>query len=185
MAFFRIKKIKGKEYAYVVENEWSAVPKSLGTLSGMKPKGSRQKVKGYLGKAYRFDAKNNSDFLEFVKAGNFQEYLEKNGNVIFDLIEWELFRNGIDKKEFLIDIADKKVQKNGKNVALLINEGYLCSMTLRNLLEFKPEPGGPNEGYRFARAFIEAGIKVPKDVFIGLFGRLYKQTEMPKSDFTW
>lgn len=172
MTFFRIKKIKNKEYAYAVENKWHS-------------KGSRQKVKGYLGRVYRFKPKNNASFLEFVKADNIQDYFEGNTQVVYDLIEWEFFKNGIDKKEFLMDVANKTVQRNGKDVALMINEGFLCSITLKNLLEFKPEADGPNEGYRFARVFIEAGIKVPQDVFIGLFGRLYKQTDMPKSDFTW
>ncbi|MBI2541813.1 hypothetical protein HYV80_03840 [Candidatus Woesearchaeota archaeon] len=172
MAFFRIKKIKNKEYAYVVENEWHS-------------KGSRQKVKGYLGRVYRFESKNNAGFLEFVKAGDARNYIESNSKVFHELIEWELFKNGIDKKEFLIDMNNKKVQKNGRNVALMVNEGFLCSATLKNLLEFKPEADGPNEGYRFARVFIEAGIKVPHDVFIGLFGKMYKQAEIPKSDFAW
>jgi hypothetical protein len=53
--FFRIKKIKGKEYAYLVENEW-------------KKNSSRQKVKQYIGRVYRLAQKNNLDFISFLKS---------------------------------------------------------------------------------------------------------------------
>ncbi len=160
--FFRIKKIKGKDYVYIVENEW-------------KRNGSRQKVKGYLGRVYRFDLKNNVDFLEYFKIKDVQNYIEVNtkNKIIDDLVEWELFRFGISKEDFLVDLSDIKIQRNKKNVVLLINDGFMCSLTLKNLLEFKPEDE-QTDGYRLARAFVEAGIKVPHEVFVGLFGKLYK-----------
>ena len=161
--FFRIKKIKGKEYAYVVENEW-------------RRKGSRQRVKGYLGRVYRFNFKNNVDFLLFIKNKNLEEYMNNNDNkkIINDLVEWELHNHNISKEEFLIDLNNAKIQKNKKNVALLINDGFMCSLTLKNLLEFKPEDE-QTDGYRLARAFVEAGIKVPQEVFVGIFSKLYKE----------
>ena len=55
----------------------------------------------------------------------------------------------------------------------MINDGYLCSLTLKNLLEFGPEGDEQQDGYRFARAFVEAGIKVPQGIFVALFGKLY------------
>ena len=164
MVFFRIKKIKGKEYAYVVENEWNR-------------KGSRQKVKGYIGRAHRFDLKNNADFLEYSKIKDVYDYIESNNKnkIINDLIEWELFKFGINKEEFLIDLNNLKIQKNKKDVALLINDGFMCNLTFKNLLEFKPEGDEQTDGYRLARTFVEAGIKIPQDIFIGLFGKLYKE----------
>ena len=53
MAFFRIKKIKGNEYAYRVENEWKK-----GT--------SVQKVKGYLGRVFRFEKSQQIEFQKFI-----------------------------------------------------------------------------------------------------------------------
>lgn len=161
--FFRIKKIKGREYAYIVENKW-------------KRKGSRQKVKGYAGRVYRFDLKNNIDFSDYLKIENAKNYFEDNDQykIINDLVEWELFKFGISKEEFCIDLNNVKIQKNKKNVALMINDGFLCSLTLSNLLGFEAEGDEQADGYRFARAFVEAGIKVPQEVFIGLFGKLYK-----------
>ena len=164
MVFFRIKKIKGREYAYVVENKWLR-------------KGSRQKVKDYIGKAYRFNLVNNINFLEYLKIEDIREYIENNNKnkIINDLIEWEFSKFGISKEEFSIDLNNMKIQKNKKDVALLINDGFMCSLTLKNLLEFKPEGDEEIDGYRFARAFVEAGIKVPQNVFVGLFGKLFKQ----------
>ena len=196
--FFRTKKIKGKEYAYIVENEWITTAKSVGldassrsrehiTLRGSdmrgslrdshvisRPrKGSRQKVKGYLGRVYRFDLKNNVDFLEFLKIGNIEDCLNNDfKKIIKELIEWELFKHGITKNDFSIDLNNIKIQKNKKNVSFYINDGFMCELTLRNLLGFRVIEE-QTDGYRFARCFVEAGIKVPKEVFIGLFGKLY------------
>ena len=173
MAFFRIKKIKGKEYVYVVENEWKAGS-------------SRQRVKDYLGRVFRLDLKNDIDFKRFIKTDSIKNYIDGNGSskIINDLLEWELFRFNVDKGIFSIDLIGKKIQKNERNVALLINEGFLCSLTLRGLFEFKP--GEENtDAYLFARAFVEAGVKVPQEVFVGLFGKLHKNIEKRKSDFTW
>ncbi|MDP3765612.1 MAG: hypothetical protein Q8R04_03800 [Nanoarchaeota archaeon] len=161
MAFFRVKKIKGKEYAYIVENKW-------------KRKGSRQKVKGYIGKVYRFDLLHDVDFLEYSKIGNVQDYIENSDKdkIINDLIEWELFKFGINKEDFTIDLSNIKIKKNKKNVALMINEGCMCNLTLKNLLEFKQEDE-QTDGYRFARAFVEAGIKVPREIFVGICQKLF------------
>lgn len=163
MTFLRIKKIKNKEYAYIVENSW-------------KRKGSRQKVKGYLGRVHKFGLKNDVGFLEYFNIDNLQSYIENNqkNKIIHDLVEWEFFKFGISKNEFDISFEEGKISKNGKNAVLMINEGYLCSLILKNLLEFRPESDEQQDGYRFARAFVEAGIKVPQEIFVALFEKLYK-----------
>ena len=46
-----------------------------------------------------------------------------------------------------------------------INEGFLNSFTLGRL--FNPKSG---ESYYLAKCFIEAGIEIPKEVFVGIFG---------------
>lgn len=163
MAFFRIKKVKGREYAYIVENVW-------------KGKGSRQKVKGYVGRVYRFGAKSDIGLAEFLKTAGVEDYINNNpkNKIINDLIEWELFKHGVSRREFLIDLNNMEIQKNKKNIAIFINEGFMCNATLKNLLEFKPEGDEETDGYRLARAFVEAGVKIPQEIFIGLFGKLYK-----------
>ena len=159
MVFFRIKKIKGKEYAYIVANEWGK-------------NGSRQKVKGYLGRVHRFDLKHNVEFFQFVKSESIDKYINENNEnkMINDLIEWELFKFGVNKGKFALDFSNKKIKKN---IVIAINDGFLCNLTLKNLLEFKPEDE-QNDGYRLARAFVEAGIKVPQEIFVGVFNKLYK-----------
>ena len=160
--FFRIKKIKGREYAYVVENEWGR-------------KGSRQRVKGYLGRVYRLSLSDDVGFLSFIKINAIEDYISNNekNKIINDLIEWELFRFDIDKEEFLIDLNNKKIQKNKKNVVLFVNDGFMCNLTLKNLLDFKTEGDEQTDGYRLAKAFVEAGIKVPQEVFVGICQKLF------------
>ena len=160
MAFFRVKKIKGKEYAYIVENKW-------------KKGRSRQKVKGYMGRVYRFNLVNNVEFSQFKNIEDVQEYVKNNDKkkIINDMVEWELFKFGI-KENFLVN--DAKVQKGNKNVDFFINDGFMCNYTLKNIIEFKSEGDEQSDGYRLARAFVEAGIKVPQEVFVGVFSKLFK-----------
>ena len=165
MVFLRTKKVKGKEYGFLVANEWQK-------------KGSRQKVRGYLGRIYRFNVKNTLSFSEFLNAENLESYIaNKNKNdIIKDLIEWELFKFGIDKREYGIDLNNKKIQKGKRNIVMLLNDGFLCNITLKNLLEFKPGGDEETDGYILAKAFVDAGIKIPQDVFVGIFSNLYKTT---------
>ena len=193
MTFFRTKKIKGKEYAYIVENEWKRIAKSahvekikgfskfenkvvFKSLQGVKSRGSRQKVKRYLGRIYKFNIKNDADFLQFKKIESAENYVMENDfkKIIMDLIEWELFRHEIDKNKFAIDLNGMNVMQNGRNVVLLINDGFMCNLTLKNIFEFRPEGDESNDGYRLARVFVESGVKIPQDVFISLFGKLFK-----------
>ena len=162
MGFFRIKKVKGREYGYIVENTWSK-------------KGSRQKVMGYIGRVYRFSLVKNIDFFKYLNIENFQDYIEKNdkNKIIWDLVGWELHKFDVSSEIFTIDLGSKTIQKNKKNVILLINEGFLCSLTLANLLDFNPGRVEEIDGFNFARAFVETGIKVPNEIFVGLFGKLY------------
>ncbi len=166
MVFFRVKKIKGNDYAYLVENEW-------------KRKSSKQKVKGYLGRGFKFNLVNDDSFSSFKKIGNMENYVKekKQNEIIFDLIEWELFKNGVNKEEFQVDLSSHKVQKNKKDVVLLINDGFMCGLTLKNLFNFKPSGDEQDDGFLLARAFVETGIKIPQEIFIGLFGKLYIRQE--------
>ena len=157
MVFFRIKTIKGKQYAYEVENEWRA-------------KSSRQKVKGYIGRTYKAALKDDIGFLEFINKENLEEYFKCSSRkeIIRNLIEWEIFKFGIGE-EFQIDLDMFTIQKKGKNIAFIINDGLMCGKTIRKLLEFEPQEDEHSDAYSLARAFVEAGIKVPHDVFIKLF----------------
>ena len=168
--FLRIKKINKIQYAYLVDNRWyKRRTKGRG-------KGPRQKVKRYLGRVYSFGKVGNESFLNFKNIGNIEEYIEKNekNSIIKELVEWELFRHNINKDEFDIDFNNKKILKNKKEVSLAINEGFLNSYTLARLLDFKFEHDAEKAGLDFAKYFVEAGIEVPKEVFVGIFGKVYK-----------
>ena len=89
MAFIRIKKIKGIEYAYIVENSWQENK-------------VKQKVKKYLGKVYKFERKKfkNVDeelggFIGFVK-DELEHYLAvtEPKKILLDIIKWELSNHG-------------------------------------------------------------------------------------------
>ena len=162
MSFIRVKKINGKAYAYLVENKWYK--------RGFKGKGKgpRQKVSMYLGRVHYFNKGQDIDFFSFKKIENLGEYLKNNarGKIIRELVEWELFRHNIDKSQFAIDLNNKKIMANNREISLKMNEGFLNSFTLARLFNMRS-----NDGYYLAKCFVEAGIEVPKEVFVGMFGR--------------
>ena len=83
MGFIRIKKINGKEYAYLVENKWY----KRGFKS--KGKGSRQTVSKYLGRVYKFDKVIvDKDFFQYKHINDGQQYLVDNSydKIIKDLM---------------------------------------------------------------------------------------------------
>ena len=160
MGFIRIKKINGQEYAYLVENKW--YKRGLGS----KGKGSRQSSSKYLGKVHHFEKASEQDFFSYKGIASPEEYIVNTSQdeVIKDLIRWEVQRHNVDTTQFHIDFNGKRITKDGKEVALKLNEGFLCSYTMRRLFNLKKE-----ESFYLARCFIEAGIGIPKEIFIGLF----------------
>ena len=162
MSFIRTKKVDGKDYAYLVENKWYKR-----RFKG-KGRGPRQKVSKYLGRVYSFNKKGTIDFFNFKNIENLEYYLKNNGRtkIFKDLVEWELFRHSIDKEEFTIDFSNKKILKNNKEVSLKMNEGFLNSFTLNRLFNLKA-----GNSYYLAKSFVEAGVEIPKEVFVGLFGK--------------
>ena len=168
--FLRIKKINNAKYAYLVSNRWYK-KKTKG-----KGKGPRQKVKRYLGRVYSFDKIKENDFFNFKNIADIEKYLKSNNKeqVIKDLVEWEIFRCNINKDEFFIDFDNRKVLKDNKEVSLAMNEGFLNSYTLARLINFKFSHNEEEAGLEFAKAFVEAGIEVPKEIFVGIFWKVYK-----------
>ena len=165
MTFIRTKKISGKEYAYLVSNKWYK------RRHKGKNKGPRQKVSKYLGRVYYFNKVNDKDFLTFKNIKDLEQYLKNNHNnknqIFKDLVEWELWRHSINKEEFTIDYSNKKIinKNNNKMVSLRINEGFLNSFTLNRLFGLRS-----GSSYYLAKCFVEAGVEIPKVVFVGVFG---------------
>lgn len=164
--YIRVKRIKGYEYAYLVANKW----KKRGDK-----KGARQKVRRYLGRVLDFRAESGIGFFEFVKAEDSQKYMENNdyGQILKDLIGWEFSKRNIGE-DILVYYNKGKVQKNGKDVCVRMNNGVLCGFTLKRLFEFDGSGSEPEVGRRLARAFVEAGIDVPQDVFVALFEKVFE-----------
>lgn len=173
--FIRIKNIKNKKgkvypYAYLVDNKWY----KRGNKG--KGKGSRQKVKMYLGRVHSFSKVQDINFLGYLRINNIDDYILKNdkNKIIKNLVEWEFFKYDVDKEEFLVDFRNRKVLKGGKEVSLKLNEGVLNSYTLGRLLRFRFNGDEREDGLKMAKAFVEAGLEVPKEVFIGIFNKVYK-----------
>lgn len=164
--YIRVKKIKGKEYGYLIQSKWKKRNKN-GKV------GPRQKVRGYLGRVYRFNVKKDIDFFEFFSIKDVDEYVKNNNKkkIIHDLIELELARHDVDKSEFSIDLKDNKIINNEKNVVLGINEGYLCSSTINMLFNFRNKEE-EQQGFELAKRFVQAGIKIPNALFISYFEKI-------------
>lgn len=182
MAFIRIKKIKGIEYAYIVENTWQENK-------------VRQKVKKYLGKVHKFERKKFNDeqeeladFVAFVH-DELEHYLAvaEPKKILLDIVKWELSNHGFKAEEknneLWIDNKDKRcrfdekkiavVNNNKSAVALGFNDGLLNTFKLRRLFKLNYTGEEHEVGYKLAKDCVELGLKVPKEVFIGLFEKMY------------
>lgn len=170
MGFIRTKKIKGNEYAYIVDNKWKK-----------KDKEARQKVKTYLGRVYKLSAVKELSFEDTISCG-LDEYLDKTNKqrIVKDLIRFELLKHGFVKRgkvyvngECLVDISRKKVYNSRQGKAAIgINEGFLCNYYIRKLLRFNESGEGEEVGYKLAKLFVESGIAIPKEIFIGYFNKI-------------
>lgn len=133
--FIRTKKIKNKEYAYLVENKWTK-------------KGSRQKVKKYLGK--------------IIKA----KRILQNNYLIDDQKTYQTIINELIKYEL-----DNHKIKNNTSSVIAMNEGFLCKETITKLLHLKNEKKQriDKEGEKLANSLLEAGLQLKKEEFSKLF----------------
>ena len=161
--FIRIKKLKGKEYAYLVENTWT-------------DKGPRQKTKKYLGRCFSLDKIENKSFAEYFNV-DIEDFIYSNNfkKTLSMLFELELINHGFEKlkKDDLIAYPKQFKVKNslGKEVVLKINEGFLCSYNIKKILNFKFKDE-EEDAYKFAETFLIAGFNVEKEVFIEIFRKL-------------
>ncbi|MEA2035904.1 MAG: hypothetical protein U9O94_00240 [Nanoarchaeota archaeon] len=187
MAYIRVKKIKKNykeyRYAYLVENRWKKR-----TPKGSK-KGARQKVKGYLGKVHEFSRVEDKDFLKHHDIDYVKDHFDEQGvnNVIRDLVRIELVNHGflengdfyansdlavyIGKKDFFI--KDLKEEKDRKLV-IAMNEGFLCKETFGKLINFKALGDEKEVGLQLGNSLLEAGLKVPEEIFVEMFERIVK-----------
>lgn len=170
MSYIRTKKISGSRYAYLVDNVWE---------DGR----SRQKVRKYLGKVYAL--KKTKGRLQFSSTvgQDLDEYMEeaKAASLTGDAARYELLKHGFEQKDELlvsgklvVDMKARRVySRKDKDVVLGLNEGYLCEETLNGIFSAKLFGEDDREqGLGLARLFVDAGIQIPKEIFISLFSKL-------------
>ncbi len=151
--FVRVKKIKGRPYAYLVENEWT-------------PWGSRQKVTKYLGKTFALS--RLSEGLNELPKGLQPTILEAAAQ---ELQNHGFLREGniLKQEDIIVDLQEKTVRHKGKKVVLGMNEGYLCDHTLQQLLTFTLEEKQDENAKKLANMVLEAGLKLSSEQFVHLF----------------
>ena len=149
MSFVRIKKIKGKEYAYLVENTWD--------------KGKvRQKTLKYLGKINKFKTKKIDEFEE--------------NNPLQSILKNTLLSAGFNEElknnKLYVNLNKKKVFFNNKEATIKLNDGFLSSNNLKKLLMYTAgEETTP--GLKLAKILDETGINITKECFIRLYRVLH------------
>ena len=162
--FIRVKKIKGKDYAYLVSNEWT-------------PNGSRQKVKDYFGAVQK-----HSQLYE--KAALLEAKFEES---LTELLRNELLNHGfamsecrnlLTKEGIVVDLVCKNVRNSDrKPCAIKLNEGFLCEHTLKELFGMKLLENNSQAGAVLANSLVAAGLKVSKELFVALFEQLTADKE--------
>ena len=81
--------------------------------------------------------------------------------------------------DIIVDLLTFTVKnKAGKEAIIRVkvkeDPGYLCTITLQNLLNFTMIGTEEKVGYSFARAFVDGGILVPQEVFVRVFEKIFK-----------
>lgn len=149
MVFIRLKKVAGKQYAYLVENSWSS-------------SGPRQKVSRYLGK-----------YIE-LPGSPLQPAEASSGTLITAELRSRGFNEKLTLDKIKVDMRRCTVREGRKKVVLGINGGFLCDYTLRKLLHYQPTQE-VTPGYGLARAFSDAGVRVSREQFVAIYKKLYKR----------
>ncbi len=130
----------------------------------------------YLGRVHKLDMVDNRDVSPHSR-DSFDAILDQ-------IIENNLsnFRFRRHNKEYLrdnfsVNLETKKVcdNKNKREVSLQMNEGFLNTYTLRQLLNFKPKGDVNQIAFNLANAFVSAGINLPQDIFIQIYTQLLKE----------
>ena len=161
--FVRTKRVKGKEYAYLVRNVWTN-------------KGPRQRVVDYLGTVVKPDkCSESAPVNEILSSGTIPD-------IVAALVSRELENHGFKSEGKGWTLGDctvhpklGRIRRNGKHAALRLNEGFLCDSTLRALHKVmsKEEIGGKE----LASAILEAGIGIESEGFVRLYERLTAQRQ--------
>ncbi len=165
--FIRLKKIKGKDYAYMVHNSWTE-------------KGARQKVTGYLGKVHKPERARQKTLKEFLALESVEDYFSSKEykEIVSGLIKLELHNHNLEDSFFMNGTELKTI--SGKDAVVQLNQGFLCNETIKKLLEYNPEQ---DDGYTLANLLTYAGLSLEKEHFILLFEKTKVPEQSGKQDF--
>ncbi len=173
MAFLRVKRIKGREYCYLVENRWS------------RRKGVRQRVKAYLGPVVRLPGAGPG-FREFHRTQPETLLSGKDpAAIVRDVIRGELERAGFVQDRtvcrkaagsdtLFFNLQTHKALRNGQEIVLALNDGYLCRFTVRRILAFDASGDAAVDSMPFARLLVDAGLSPPPAIAAALYQMLGK-----------
>jgi len=175
--YIRTKKIKDQHYVYLVSARWSK-----------RKKAPKQKTIKYLGKLKTIKKITNKTFEQYIKK-DIDTYLKKTQlkKLILDLIRCELINHKFKEvkkdiwqlSEVIVDLKTKRVYNpdTGKTICLELNNNFLTTHTLRNIINFNSPPNLTNMqvGKSLAKAFLSAGILLPEPIFLAIYQKISKK----------
>ncbi len=162
--FVRIKTVRGREYAYLVKNVWTE-------------RGPRQKVIKYIGAVVAVPYVKDISFKRFLEPLTIQDVFKRGIKEVYkSLVKRELVRHGFEmldndvlrSEHIIVNLKRVFVKKNKKNIALQMNEGFLCRETLERL--FSHTKLEDESGKALAEDILGTGVSIEKDIFV----RIYK-----------
>jgi hypothetical protein len=162
--FYRIKKIKGIEYAYLVNNKWTK-------------HGVRQKVGKYLGKVIRLQRITNNILPKLP------EFSTLSPSVMIDnLVNIELIQHGFVEQNgrLLFGQTEFYHRKISNNHVFLMNDGFFCNYSIKQIYDFDFMGDETETGSALASILLNAGISISQENFIILFNKIYKPNQASK-----
>lgn len=198
MGFIRFKKVKKYEYCYLVENTWKKRKKE--------PRQKVKEYLGRLIRPERihnvsFVSMIKRGVIGYLKEKDYEDIVQDLVKLAF--INYGIKEMGKSEDKLVSGCSVSKegiVLMNGRKIVIAMNEGYLCTYTLSKLLKFdgrkaKPVKSEISEnlesekeemdesleerriGYNLAKAIVDAGLSIPKEIFIGLFDKVHLGSE--------
>jgi hypothetical protein len=162
--FIRAKKVGKNQYGYLVKNTWTK-------------KGPRQKTKAYLGAIVPIGPVEHE--LPSVADTTLDGFFAAALHSLLVAAGFKDGDKGLVRDDICVDISKRTVRRKGKPCVLQMNEGYLCTHTLKELFCFnsrnyatKLQTANKNVGLLLANALVEAGLIVDEETFIELYAKL-------------
>ena len=181
MGFIRVKGHGRHRYAYLVSEKWTE-------------NGPRQSVSEYLGKVFEISRVSEPDFSSIKNSGSFTEILSEVVGKELLACGFSEEGRGIYRREqegFLltVEVCDEKVRVlarrgNGRqrDCVFKMNDGFFCEHStgelfgiIKNSERISEEDGfnsEPELGRKLAALVVNAGLKIPPEVFVSLYEAL-------------